>query len=101
MIKFIKYLIYNHRMKKALKFWNKNIPMMLADVEESTKLDSTKDHEFKWIQLVNQEIWFYCKRAEQIEIEDFNDLCFRRGFNENQKRFLIDLFKHAGLGKNL
>lgn len=85
---FIKDLLYKRNIKRAITYWNSNAYSIIQDI------DNSKDKEeayFKWMQLVYQEIQMFCMQNKKSFKEDIEVLSERRGFNNVQKQFLIDI----------
>ena len=55
---------------------------------------------FKW-GLVRQECEMYCLIGDEIENEEFEELCQCRGFDKDMKEYVRGTMKYAGLGVNL
>jgi hypothetical protein len=55
---------------------------------------------FKW-GLVRQECEMYCLIGDEIENEEFEELCLCRGFDKDMKEYIRGTMKYAGLGGNL
>jgi hypothetical protein len=51
--------------------------------------------------LIEQEIGMYHSLGKDIEQDDFDWLCQRRGFNVNEKNFLAKVMRKHPIGKNL
>lgn len=81
---------------RYIKKWNEDIYFILKKIQAS-ELDDI----FKWDHLVKQECEMYCVLAEQVDKKEFDALCKRRGFNEDMKKYIIDMMKHVGLGNKL
>jgi hypothetical protein len=97
---FITSLIHSWRYKKYFKYWESHVDsVMVADVENYSGEDR-QDKLFKWT-LVKQEIKMWMMIGEQVEREDWQNMCKRRGFSTKQKYFIIDCLIHIGLGKKL
>lgn len=62
--------------------------------------ESISDENFKQM-LIQQEIWMYNKLGEQVDPDEFDELCQRRGFNDTQKEELKLKIIESGLGDNL
>lgn len=58
------------------------------------------DYVFKW-SLVRQECEMYCLIGEEVEVEEFELLCERRGFDQDMKEYIRGIMEHVGLGNNL
>jgi len=85
------------RNEKLIEFWNDHIYYIKEQIQHEKQEDSA----FKWTQLVNQEIFMYNKINKQLDYDEFESLCKRRGFNLAQKEFIIKAMSHIGLTKNM
>lgn len=81
---------YEERIDKAVEWWNERVPW----IQEQIAKDRDQNSQFKWTQLVWQEIQMYCKIGN---VEDLEELCRRRGFNKTQRIFLRKALGHVGL----
>lgn len=106
---------------RAVAIWNANVTNINKYIEDENKDTEEEDDKltngFKWNQLVWQEIWMWTELAThsdafidyenckilcgQVKKEDFTDICERRGFNDNQVRFLRNTLKEIGIGEEL
>lgn len=106
---------------KAAAIWNSNINNIQRFIDEENK--NSKDESdkitngFKWTQLVWQEIWMWIKlsthtdsiinydeceiKCGQVQQSDFDEIYIRRGFNQNQRKLLMDCLKEIGIGEEL
>lgn len=85
---FIKDYLYKKNIKRVITYWNSNADIIIKDI------DNSKDKEeayFKWMQLVWQEIQMFCMQNQKSFKEEIEVLSERRGFNDVQKQFLIDI----------
>ncbi len=83
------------RNRKAVAKWNADIPLIEAMAEHH------KDGGFKWSQLVWQEVWMYISLAAQVDHDEYDVLCKRRGFDAMMRAYLSVMLIHVGLGRNL
>lgn len=90
-----KKIVYNHRIKKAIKKWTDDVSLIAVMAKHN------EDGCFKWGQLVWQEIWMYAKLREQVDPKEFYELCKRRGFDQFMSEYLRIMLKHIGIGKLL
>ncbi len=74
--------------RKAADFWNSRIEWL------NPRIDAD---EFKWSQLVWQEIAMWAAMAEPVTKEDYDFIVHRRGFNEEQKQFLSEALIEMGI----
>jgi len=58
------------------------------------------EYVFKW-GLVRQECEMYCLIGEEVELEEFNLLCERCGFDKDMKEYIRGMMGHVGLGGQL
>lgn len=82
--------------KKIVAWWNEQIPMMEADIKSSADPSAET---FKWSQLVWQEIAMYNQIGEQVDADEFDWLCKRRGFSDLQRKTLAEALALTGLYK--
>lgn len=82
-------------MRKAVSKWNADIPLILAMAKHH------KDGEFYWSQLVWQEVHMYISLAEQVNPDEYKELCNRRGFDPMMREYLTGILRYIGLGRNL
>ena len=83
------------RMRRAVAKWNADIPLIMAMAA------ANEDGAWKWSQLVWQEAWMYISLAKQVEPEEFDWLCNRRGFDAMMRKYLEGMLRHVGLGRLL
>jgi len=83
------------RLNKAAKKWNADVERIRCDAA------TTPDGTFKWSQLVWQEIDMYILLGEQVQPEEFEYLCKRRGFTPAMCVYLKEMMVSVGLGKKL
>ena len=98
---FPKKQVEKYRTKKAIKLWNFNVDIINASVSREPDVNSKYLAQFKWTQLVWQEITMYIMIASQVEVDELSTLCKSRGFSQEQKDFLIYILVAIGLGDNL
>jgi hypothetical protein len=67
---------------------------------KSTDPEILTEHVFKW-GLVRQECEMYCLIGDEIEKEEFEELCQRRGFDRDMKEYVRGTMKYVGLGDKL
>jgi hypothetical protein len=67
--------------------------------KELLKSDVTK-YVFKWT-LVKQECEMYCLIGDEVDPKDLKFVCKRRGFDNDMKKFIVDMMRHVGLGEKL
>jgi len=91
----VKAVVRWFRMRRACAKWNADIPLILA------MADANKDGAFKWGQLVWQEVWMYIGLAKQVEPDEFDGLCKRRGFDAMMREYLAGMLRHIGRGRLL
>jgi hypothetical protein len=60
-----------------------------------------KDGAFYWSQLVWQEVWMYISLAVQVDWDEYEALCKRRGFDAMMREYLAAMLIHVGLGRKL
>jgi len=90
-----KQYLFKKRITKAVKKWNKD----LIYIQSQTLL--TENGEFKWGQLVWQEIDMYCRLGKIVDNEELDWLCQRRGFNVEMRMYLVCMLQHIGLYPSL
>lgn len=76
-------------------YWNKNLEYIKSQI---------KDHEdwFMWNQIVSQEMNMWGKILKPVKQEEFDLVCSKlRGFNKEQKQFVLEYLKLIGLSDNL
>jgi hypothetical protein len=83
------------RVRKAVAKWNADRYLLRAMAERHA------DGVFYWGQLVFQEIHMYITLGKQVQQEEFNVLCRRRGFDAMMRAYLSAMLKHVGLGRLL
>jgi len=89
---------------KLIQKWNEDISSgkMKSLVKESKNLKPEDDNiEFKWVQLVWQELRMWSSIGEIVEFNDFADICFVRGFDKIMQHYMVETLKYMGLNKNL
>mgnify|MGYP001614724932 CR=1 FL=1 len=91
-------VIYRYRINKANKKRNKDLNIINSLIVRNRNVEN---YEFKWDQLVWQEIWMYCKIGEQVTETELSSLCDQRGFDLTMNIYLTNMLKYIGLGKNL
>lgn len=86
------------------EYWESRIPYIkkAIELEENKTYDELgcDNSVFKWNQLVHQEIFMFNKLNKQVELDELNWLCERRGFNSTQRQFIIDALDQVGLVDN-
>ena len=101
-MKLIKRLVKNSRHKKLYKKLTTDFNIINAYIEEASELKEPKKHRsFYWNQLIMQEINMYISLGEQVNKEELEMLCDRRGFTAFEKAYLGSLISIVGLGKRL
>jgi hypothetical protein len=92
----------------AFKWWQRRRRFQLAREKWATDIGyileqaSAEDHgDFMWGQVVMQEIHMYISLGEQVQPQEFNWLCLRRGFSPEMRGYLTDMLVHVGLGSLL
>lgn len=88
--------IFRRRWNKYAKKWNSEH----FQQEELVKTYE-KDGGFKVYQLVKQEIEMWIRLGKQVCLDDFIDICVRRGFNAWTSLYLKNMLKYVGIGDNL
>lgn len=96
-ITWFKKKIYLHRINRAVRKWNSDIPY----INECIEKESTEDNHrgFYWNQLVWQEINMYIRMGEKIAVNEFCWLCDRRGFTLLEQNYLQSMMQYIGLMK--
>ena len=75
-------------------WWNERAP----EIEERIRTSNDpKDDAFYWGQLVWQELDMYERLGQRVTEEDLNFIILRRGFTEEQQRYLREGLIHLGL----
>lgn len=90
---FLRYL----KRVKACRKWNSDRDYITSRIQSG----DYKITGFKWNQLVWQEIDMYIRLMEQVDPNEFSELCNRRGFSNDMRSYLKDMLIHVGLGKEL
>ena len=85
------------RDKKALAKWNADLSWIGQKCAESD--DEYAD--FKWVQLVWQEIWMWSRQDKQVDLAEFNWICERRAFDPVMRTYLYEMVCYLGLGEGL
>lgn len=93
-------LIYKYRFNKAIKKRSKD-RFLFYSLDKNEEIKFPENYWFKWSQLVEQEIFMYIRLGKQVELKEFYDLCQRRKFYPEQIKYLREIIKYVGLGKNL
>ena len=87
--------LVRRRAAKAARKWNADLGRIRSDAA------GTPDGEFKWGQLVWQEITMYTRLGEQVQPAEFEHLCERRGFTPAMRGYLREMLAHIGLDRQL
>ena len=70
-------------------------------LEEMSKVEKADDpyYGFKWYQLVLQELRFWASMGKDVDQDEFDLLCERRGFYKEQAEYLVKIVAEIGLGQ--
>lgn len=83
-----------YALNKFFQKWEKDVSLIQKDINS----DLNKKEKFiKW-GFVRQECEMYCVIGEPIDPKEFQDLCKRRGFDDNMKKYIVETMKYTGLG---
>jgi len=97
-VNFIQYRIHlfcqKRREKRAVEFWNSRAKDICVAIEMSENRDNL---EFKWQQLVWQELLMWARLGKSVTEEEFLEICIRRGFDATQRNFLVAGLRYIGL----
>jgi hypothetical protein len=81
----------------AIRKWNRDVPFISNCIRTST----TDDAQFKWVQLVWQEIWMWIALGKQVPQKEFDLICDRRGFDDPMQKYLREMLRHVCMGSKL
>ena len=87
-------VIRSKRILDVVEWWNARVDFMEQIIEAAE--DPIQEH-FKWAQLVWQEIVMWIQIGKEIEADDMEFICDRRGFSAVQRQTLKDAMAHVGL----
>lgn len=98
-------------------YWNSNAQKYLEDCnKDMEEFPNDKNIDFKWIQLVDQEIRMWIRLAcwdanidednqiysiKQVDKEDFDGIVIRRGLTQRMTDAMRETLKHVRIGDNL
>jgi ribosome-associated translation inhibitor RaiA len=80
-------------MQIIFNYWKENCDFIDSQFLNKETQEVDADAQFKWLQLVWQELEMWTRLNEVVYLDEFEHICRLRGFNDAQKNFLI-----AGLG---
>jgi hypothetical protein len=78
--------------------WEQDLEFISKDIKNDHKIN--QDRFFRW-GLVRQECEMYCLIGEQVDPEELEKLCKKRGLNHEKKCYMVETMKYAGLGEEL
>ena len=103
--------------EKATEKWNGDLDRIRATIQEQEDGGWDERHPrtpltFSWPQFVCQEIWMWCAMSVDaclnayddaiypgpISVADFETTCERRGFEDPQKNYLIEMLNYLEIG---
>lgn len=104
--------VYAEMVEKYCEIWNLHIPIIMDYISHDIKND--ENAQFKWNYLIEQEIKMWMRicvfqncvvdyKNEKythgiVAVEEFEEICSRRGFNVKMINFLVDILKFIGIG---
>lgn len=96
-------------LNKYIEYWNSKITCLQSHFDnDKIEFKNDENLEFKWTQLIQQEIMMYISLCSennsednQVQLEDFNILIKRRGFTPRMINTLKEVLVNIGIGNDL
>ena len=93
----------------AIELWDESLESLQADFDQDKiEFESDKDIDFKWCQLMPQEISMWISLCysddtdyDQVTVDDFNFIINRRGFTPRITNNLRNILVKLGIGYEL
>jgi len=102
--------MYTEMAEKYCEIWNLHIPIIMDYINR----ENDENAKFKWNHLISQEIKMWMRicvfqncvidyKNEKykhgiVTVEEFDEICSRRGFNIDMINLIVDILKFIGIG---